>query len=125
MRHFESRYSLRIALLPALAYGIIACSSDAGHAPPVGAPNVPVVIVEGGGAGGSINSGQGAANNAGNPGDPGVAGALNAIGGAGGTLFTDPSTGGAAFGSPSAAGSPTTPPFSASGSSSTFGGSTF
>jgi hypothetical protein len=126
VRHFESRSSsrlvLRVALLAALAHDAIACSSDSDHGPPVGAPNVPVVIVEGGGAEGSVNTGQGAANNAGNTSDTGVGGSSNAAGGA---PFTNPSAGSANFGSPGTAGSPSGPPFSAGGSPSAFGGSTF
>ncbi len=53
MRHFESKSPFSIALLAALAYGAVACSSDSDHGPPVGAPTGPSVIVEGGGSGGT------------------------------------------------------------------------
>jgi hypothetical protein len=113
---------MRSALLAALGCSAVACSSDPNHGPPVGAPNVPVVIGEGGGTGGGANVGQGAADNAGNTSVPGLAGSLNAMGG---STFSDPSAGSANFGSPSVAGNSSDPPFGAGGTASTFGGSSF
>lgn len=124
MRHFESKNSLGLALLAAFAYGAIACSSDTDHGPPVGAPNVPVVVVEGGGSGGDVNTGQGAANDAGNANDaPGVGGGFDGVGASGGAPFTDPSAGSANFGTPGTAGGSNLPPFGASGGPSGVGGS--
>ena len=119
MRHFSSQSSLRLALLAALGYSALACSSDSNHGPPVGAPTVPVVITEGGGAGGSANTGQTGANDGGST---NTAGSLNAFGGVGGAGFPDPSAG---SGFPGVAGGIGEPPFGVSGSTSTFGGNSF
>jgi hypothetical protein len=59
VRHFESIKSACLALLgAALAYNVIACSSDSDHGPPIGAPNVPVVVVGEGGGVGQASGGQ-------------------------------------------------------------------
>jgi hypothetical protein len=121
VRHFEARNSLRLALLAALGYGVIGCSSDTDHGPPVGAPNVPVVITEGGGSGGTVN-GQGAAPNGGDTSNLGTAGRLDGLGGTGGSGFADPNAGSPGFGSPGTAGGTNEPPFSAGGGPSSSGG---
>lgn len=125
MRHFESRKSIHITLLIALAYGAVACSSDTDHGPPVGAPNVPVVITEGGGSGGTGNIGQGAANSGGDPSTLNTAGSLNSVAGSGGSGFADPSAGSGNFGQPGTAGGTSQPPFNAGGAPFAAGGNGF